>query len=165
MPKFIVEQLALYPSDPQAAIELLTEMGAGDWARDHVVADGNVFGEVGKNEADLAFAYEMGTQKKLELEVLHYTKGQNWMDDNRTNIAPHRVSHIGMHVSREELEKWREFFAERGIGIAQEVFTESHTNPHIAGKRWYNYVIFDTLPILGVDVKFIVRQETPGVEL
>ena len=41
--------------------------------------------------------------------------------------------------------------------MAQEVFTESHTNPVIAGKRSYNYVIFDTREILGVDLKFIVR--------
>ena len=41
--------------------------------------------------------------------------------------------------------------------MAQEVMTESHTNPVIAGKRTYNYVIFDTKEILGVDVKFIVR--------
>ena len=165
MPKFIVEQLALYPADPEAAIELLTEMGAGDWARDHVVADGNVFGQFGRNEADLAFAYEMGTDKKLELEVLNYTDGANWMDDNRTNIAANRVSHIGMHCSADELADWREFFSERGIGVAQEVLTQSHTNPHIAGKRWYQYVIFDTLPILGVDVKFIVRQSAaPNAE-
>lgn len=159
MPKFVIEQLALYPADPAAAIELLTEMGAGEWARDHVVANGQVFGEVGQNEADLAFAYEMGTPKPLELEVLNYTEGQNWMEDNRTNISPHRVSHIGMHCSAAELEEWREFFNNRGIAVAQEVLTESHTNPHIAGKRWYNYVIFDTLPILGVDVKFIVRHD------
>jgi hypothetical protein len=35
----------------------------------------------------------------------------------------------------------------------------SHTNPVISGKRWYNYVIFDTKEILGVDLKFIVRKE------
>ena len=46
---------------------------------------------------------------------------------------------------------------ERGIKVAQEVFTKSHTNPVIAGKRKYNYVIFDTKEILGVDLKFIVR--------
>ena len=49
------------------------------------------------------------------------------------------------------------FFANRDIEVAQEVFTDSHTNPVIAGKRSYNYVIFDTKNILGVDLKFIVR--------
>jgi hypothetical protein len=37
--------------------------------------------------------------------------------------------------------------------------TISHTNPVIAGKRWYTYVIFDTRSILGIDLKFIVRRE------
>ena len=156
MLKFKIEQLALCPADPAAAKELLTAMGAGAWAEDHVVAHGSVFGEEGRNEADLAFDYELF--KGSELEVLHYTEGPNWM-----RAAPNTVSHIGMHCSHEELLRWREFFDARGIGVAQEVLTESHTNPHIAGKRWYNYVIFDTRPILGVDVKFIVRRwEAPN---
>lgn len=151
MLKFKIEQLALYPEDPAAAKALLTEMGAGAWAEDHVVARGTVFGEEGRNEADLAFDYEL-LGKGNELEVLHYTHGNHWMAE-----TPNRVSHIGMHCSAEELVRWHEFFAQRGIEIAQEVFTESHTNPHIAGQRWYNYCIFSTRHILGVDVKFIVR--------
>ena len=61
------------------------------------------------------------------------------------------------HSFSKELEKWKEFFHQRAIKISQEVFTDSHTNPVIAGKRSYNYVIFNTRPILGVDLKFIVR--------
>lgn len=157
--KFKIEQVALYPADPEAAMELLTAIGAGDWAKDHVVAKGEVFGTAGGNEADLAFEYNM-LDAANELEVLHYTTGPNWMDV-RANSDPHRVSHLGMHCSAEELEQWREFFAARGIGIAQEVKTQSHTNPHISGKRWYNYVIFDTHAILSVDLKFIVRHDSP----
>ena len=67
------------------------------------------------------------------------------------------ISHLGMHCTADELLNWRDFFDERGIKVAQEVFTKSHTNPVIAGKRKYNYVIFDTKEILGVDLKFIVR--------
>ena len=157
--KFKVEQLALYPADPEAAMELLTAIGAGDWAKDHVVARGEVFGEAGENDANLNFEYDM-LQGANELEVLQYTKGPNWMD-LRPNADPHRVSHLGMHCTGVELEGWREFFDGRGILVAQEVVTKSHTNPHIAGKRWYNYVIFDTHAILGVDLKFIVRCDTP----
>jgi hypothetical protein len=72
------------------------------------------------------------------------------------------VSHLGMHCSAEELLKWRQFFADRSIAVAQEVMTQSHSNPAIAGQRWYNYVIFDTKDILGVDLKFIVRRAAPG---
>jgi hypothetical protein len=49
--------------------------------------------------------------------------------------------------------------------VAQEVLTQSHTNPVISGKRWYNYVIFDTKDILGVDLKFIVRKEHAPVQV
>lgn len=151
---FKIEQVAICPKDPAAAIELLTAMGAADWVHDHVVAAGNVYGDRGRNEANLAFNYDM--LEGPELEVLHYTEGMNWMEEpSRVNS----VSHLGTHCSEADLDQWRKFFADRGIRVAQEVLTQSHTNPHIAGKRWYNYVIFDTKEILGVDVKFIVRLD------
>lgn len=156
--KFVIEQIAICPKDPVAAKKLLSEIGAINWAEDHVVATGNVFGRPGTNEADLSFNYDIFAGK--EFEVLDYTKGDNWMDGMQR--GRNAVSHLGMHCSAEELTEWRAFFAGRGIHVAQEVFTESHTNPVIAGKRWYNYVIFDTKAILGVDVKFIVRLEKPN---
>jgi len=177
---FKIEQVALCPADPDKAIALLTKMGLGEWARDHVKASGRVFGQGGTNEADLAFNYQ-GTRgfegtladgmhgdlrniKPLELEVLHYTDGDNWMkgdcgEEARGFHRPCSVSHLGMHCDAKELARWRGFFAAEGIREAQSVLTFSHTNPVIAGKRTYNYVIYDTREILGVDVKFIVRME------
>lgn len=155
--KFMIEQIALCPVDPEAAKELLNAIGAeGSWAEDHVVADGKVFGRKGRNEADLSFNYDMLGEAR-ELEILSYTSGENWIA-NREGLTPARVSHLGMHCGKDELAKWKRFFARRGISIAQEVKTQSHTNPHIAGKRWYHYVIFDTYDILSVDLKFIVRR-------
>jgi len=152
--KFKIEQIAICPIDPAAAIELLTALGAAEWARDHVVASGTVYCEGGRNEADLAFNYDLGAAK--EFEVLHYTEGQNWMNhDARVNS----VSHLGMHCTEEELDEFKEFFDGRNIRIAQEVYTSSHTNPVIAGKRLYHYCIFNTKAILGTDLKFIVRRE------
>jgi hypothetical protein len=151
--KFIIEQIAIVPKDPVAAKKLLAEIGATEWSEDHVVATGKVFGIEGTNEANLSFNYDIFAGK--EFEVLDYTSGPNWMDDLQR--GRNAVSHLGMHCSAEELVKWRAFFAERFIMVAQEVFTDSHTNPVIAGKRSYNYVIFDTKEILGVDLKFIVR--------
>lgn len=150
--QFRIEQIAICPRNPAAALALLTAMGAAEWAKDHVVANGAVFGQDGQNEADLAFNYNLFGGK--EFEVLNYTSGNNWMLHGE---RPNSVSHLGMHCSSEELTQWRAFFADRDIYVAQEVFTESHTNPVIAGKRKYNYCIFDTKAILGVDLKFIVR--------
>lgn len=168
MPQFKIQQIALCPKNPTAAIELLTAMGLKDWAHDHVVALGYVdvcphevndlrrdTSKPVRNEADLAFNYE-GFDEKRELEVLHYTAGENWLAGGEP-----RVSHLGMHCTAAELAEWRKFFDERGIVVAQEVLTWTHTNPVIAGKRWYNYVIFNTYEILGVDIKFIVRREQP----
>lgn len=155
--KFKIEQIALCPPDPAAACELLSAMGAGDWVQDVVRATGTVFGSPTSNEAELNFEYELCNEAR-ELEVLAYVDGANWMDA-RANADPHRVSHLGMHCSAQELRTWRRFFAQRDIGIAQAVTTYSHTNPAIAGQRTYEYVIFDTHAILGVDIKLIVRHD------
>tara|TARA_R110000796_G_scaffold22510_4_gene65172 strand:+ start:2168 stop:2656 length:489 start_codon:yes stop_codon:yes gene_type:complete len=152
--KFTIEQIAIVPKDPVAAKKLLSEIGAVEWAEDHVVATGNVFGNQGTNEANLSFNYDLFSGK--EFEVLDYTSGRNWIDYRGERNT---VSHLGMHCTAEDLLSWREFFKERDIQVAQEVFTDSHTNPVIAGTRSYNYVIFDTKEILGVDLKFIVRIE------
>jgi|TARA_R110000868_G_scaffold186342_3_gene428783 hypothetical protein len=152
--KFKIEQIAIVPNDPERAMRLFAKIGLTDWAKDHVVATGKVWGVGGSNGADLAFNYQATGDKALELEVLHYTSSPNWMERYGTS-----ASHLGMHVTEEELVGWRWFFAEEKIAIAQEVATLSHTNPVIAGKRWYKYVIFDTRAILGIDLKFIVRRE------
>lgn len=155
--KFFIEQIALCPPKPELAISMLQALGMDEWVRDHVVAGGKVFGASGKNEADLAFNYQntRPENKPLELEVLHYMTGPNWMAGR-----PPMVSHLGMHCTAEELDAFRRKFADMGVRVAQEVFTESHTNPYLLEqKRKYQYVIFDTRDILGVDLKFIVRRE------
>lgn len=154
--KFHADQIALCPRDPKAAARLLMDMGVTNWTVDRVIARGTVNDEKGViNVADLAFNYD--TISHNELELLHYVEGKNWMNDP---VRANSVSHLGSHCTESELELWKVFFAERNVGVVQEVITESHTNPAIAGKRKYKYAIFDTKAILGVDIKMIVRIET-----
>lgn len=155
--KFFIEQIALHPTNPEAARALLTDLGLTEWVQDTVLADGQVFSFPGSNTADLAFNYQATRPdpKPLELEILHYKAGPNWMHNRGA-----AVSHLGMHCTAEELEEFERKFAAMGIKIAQSVFTRSHTNPFLlANGRKYQYVIFDTKEILGVDLKFIVRRE------
>lgn len=155
--KFIIEQVALCVADPAAAKALLAKIGAASegWAEDHVMATGRVNGVGGTNEADLSFEYDM-LKGANELEVLKYTDGPNWMQG-----LPNSVSHFGAHCTATELLLWKDFFQKEGIPIVQEVRTVSHTNDRIKFSRRYNYIIFGTRPILGVDLKFIVRLPAP----
>lgn len=180
MPKFKIEQIALSIPDAKRAQEFLSKIGLSEWFHDHVVATGEVFpNSVGDargydveltNEADLRYNYQAGNgsdqaaNKPLELEILDYTKGRNWIEENVDYGHSHedQVSHLGMHVTEEELVEWRKFFEEEDVLLAQSVITDSHTNPHIAGKRRYKYEIYDTRGIIGVDLKFIVRLNQDG---
>ncbi len=151
--QFKIQQVALCPRDPAKAHALLQKIGLTEWVRDQVVANGEVFGEDGENQANLSFNYEAFDGK--ELEVLEYVQGDNWMS-GRTPT----VSHLGMHCTEAELDEWKAFFKAEGIEIAQEVFTQSHTNEFLVKNgRKYHYCIFDTREILGTDLKFIVRIE------
>lgn len=152
-PKFLVEQVALCPRDPIAAKRLLSAIGMEIWVDDTVHAAGVVRDHfAAENVADLSFNYD----NTFELEVLHYQKGPNWMQRNGPS-----ASHFGMHCSAEQLAEWTDRFNVLGIKVAQEVWTTNHENPAIAGQRWYHYKIFDTRDILGIDLKFIVRRDTP----
>jgi hypothetical protein len=113
--KFKIEQIAICPKSPEQAKKLLDEMGAGEWAEDHVVAEGEVFGSPSRNEADLSFNYDLVDGN--EFEVLHYTTGKNWIGDREAKDDWPRevnsVSHLGMHCTAEELVEWRKFFDDR----------------------------------------------------
>lgn len=159
--KFRIEQIAIFlPRSSHIGIakDLLGLAGMDDWSQDEVVAVGKVFDAKydGDNEGLLQFNYD----SKIELELLHYIGGNNWMMSEREPC----ISHFGMHCSEEELEEWKKLFAGRSISIVQEVFTESHTNPVIKGKRKYHYTIFGTRQWIGVDLKFIVRIDLPQAE-
>lgn len=138
---------------------MLLALGLTDWVSDHVTAQGTVNGEVDQvNEADLRFNYQATRKPKsqpLELELLHYTDGDNWM----ANSEP-RVSHLAMHCTEEELTQWKAKFELLGVEVVQEVLTTNHTNPKLVETgRKYHYTIFNTYDVLGVDLKFIVRIE------
>ncbi len=163
MMKFRIEQIALAPQHPLLARKLLEDLGLTEWIKDTVESSGEVFGKPSVNKAKLQFNYEASprhNEPPLELEILHYVDGRNWIDDNENIFRGNGcVSHLGMHVEPAELLEFRNYFEENGIKVAQDVETLSHTNPAIAGKRRYRYVVFSTHEYIGVDLKFIVRLD------
>lgn len=165
MLKFKIEQLALcFVNDAarEQAERFLERCGLSGWVRDRVRATGTVEGVAGRNSAKLAFNYDAFDGK--ELELLQYDQGRNWMEDTLDEQQGCAVSHIGMHCSEEELADWRGVMADFNVPLAQEVWTDSHTNPRIAGCRRYHYVIYSTRHLIGVDMKFIVRRITDADE-
>lgn len=170
MPKFQIQQIAICHKGNDAhhekAMALLADLGLTEWALDTVTATGEVFGKkIERSVAELSFNYQAGgheaaQSKPLELEMLRYKEGENWMDEYQP-----RISHLGMHVTDDELWEFIEIFIKHEITVAQALATLDHTNPVIRGKRKYRYVIFNTYELLGVDLKFIVREYVTQEEL
>jgi hypothetical protein len=125
-----------------------------DWTEDEVTGRVSVFGEPENiSRARLQFNYDLG----IEVEILTYLQGPNWhrardlagRGHGTRPGAPPFLSHIGFHVNDEELPTlpWP---------VAQKMTTTEHLNPAIAG-RSYAYVIYDTVRMLGADLKYIKR--------
>ena len=165
--KFKFEQIALSidPSRRQRALNLLADLGITEWHEDEVVATGTVGEpEIRQNTAHLAFNYQATSDKPLELELLEYTQGVNFVSEAKVKHGAQAIAtHIGMHVTEEQLEnEVRPIFERFMIGTSQEVKTDSHTNPAIKDSRRYQYTIFATRDLLGIDLKFIVRLPYNG---
>lgn len=148
-----IQQIAIGTRYPGELIENLKKIGLTEWAQDTVIAKGEVFGEEGENTAQLNFNYQLG----FELEILKYLEGPNWHQARAPHDGVDFLSHMGLHVSAEEMINMKTKMKRLGIGIAQEVYTKSHTNPHIKGKRKYHYVVFDSRDQIGFDLKLIER--------
>lgn len=155
MPTFKIEQLALRlnPKRAEEALKFLAACGISNWTDDRVVASGTVHARSCENTANLRFNYDAFAGN--ELELLQYTRGENWLDREGSESI---VSHIGMHCEEADLAAWRRVMVQFQITLAQEVWTDSHTNPRIARCRRYHYVIYATRDLIGVDLKFIVRS-------
>ena len=151
MARFTIDAIALAPPDAAKAIELLTMLGLDEWSSDIAKARGITRGSFEEYEAELHFNTQATAGTSL-LEIVDYKKGPPWFHESC-------VSHLGTHCTADDLKKWKAKFAALGIAVAKEAFTHSHTNPAIAGKREYHYVIFDTRDVLGVDLEFIVRRD------
>ena len=149
-----IEQIAIGTVDPQKLMDALDAAGiTKTWTHDVVVAEGEVFGVKSTNKAELHFNYDLG----FELEILKYQEGANWHLRRSPTDGSNFLSHMGLHVEKEEMLKIKADMAAAGIGIAQEVYTSSHENPVIKGKRKYHYVVFDSKDSLGFDLKLIER--------
>jgi hypothetical protein len=152
----VLDQIAFYAPDDQAVADIKVHFGLenADWTEDFVTGTVSVFDEPPQqSRARLLFNYDLG----IELEILTYLSGPNWhrrRDQHGTGPkcgegARPFQSHIGFHVNDEPLPSL-------GFRVAQVMTTEHHTNPGVNGRR-YQYVIYDTLAILGADLKYIKR--------
>lgn len=151
-----MDQIAFYAPDEAAVEDVKRILGLqeADWTEDLVTGRVSVFSEPEtESRARLLFNYDLG----IEVEILTYLHGPNWHrhrgnDWTGPQVRPGAkpfVSHIGLHVNDEELPTLP-------FPIAQRMVTTDHSNPAIAN-RSYEYVIYDTKPLLGVDLKYIKR--------
>lgn len=149
----VFEQIAYATEDPEKLMRNFVLLGADTWTKDTVVAKGTVFGKEVENTAELYFNYQLG----FELEILRYIDGPNWHEQRNPEGAETFKSHMGLHVTKEKMDEIKSNMKQVGVEIAQEVWTQSHTNAHIKGKRKYHYVVFDSIETFGFDLKLIER--------
>lgn len=155
-----IEQVAIgvRKGSKEMVQNIIDLLGATNWILDTVKFSGKVFGEETKStEAILNFNYDL--IPGIEFEILEYTDGDNWHKHRAIgeNIF---LSHLGLHVdSFEELACIRKRLMKAGINVAQESHTYSHENVNVPEGRSYYYLIFDSIDVLGFDLKIIHRRD------
>jgi catechol 2,3-dioxygenase-like lactoylglutathione lyase family enzyme len=151
-----IEQIAIACPDPEQTKRVLAAvLGCDEWHEDQVTTEGFVFGSRvdPATTATLNFNYQLIPGK--EFELLTYHDERNWLSNQPEGPQTTGMSHLGLHVPDvDDVKRRMETF---GYKVAQEFATTSHTNPNIAGKRQYRYVIFDTRAAFGFDLKVIQR--------
>ncbi len=151
------EQIAIHVPDIDLYIQDNKNVcSLGVWKRDVVTGRVSVFGgEFGFSKAELAFNYD----SDYEFELLRYLEGDNWHARKGKPLDKPFFSHKGTHI--EDIDAAKNYFLNQGLVIAQEMFTETHTNDYLIMKnRRYHYVIFNSEHILGYDLKLIKRIES-----
>jgi len=153
-----IEQIAIYSDDQGELKSELSKLGITEWVEDIVTAHGFVFGsEETKSVAHLSFNYQLG----YEFELLTYLEGDNWHNSRQSDAylrGDSFLSHKGVHVDNADVI--RQQMIDMGINIAQELWTDHHTNPYlIEKKRKFHYIVFDTQHLFGFDYKVIERIE------
>jgi len=157
------DQLAYYAHNEVQVAQLKQYLGLEDaeWIEDEVRGDVYLPEEPGKTLGDwglhgwsrghLRFCYAYG----IELEILTYLSGPHWhQGDLAFRQGMPFLSHVGIHCDEGE-EPWCP--TER---LVQQMTTRVHTNPYLVERgRTYNYLIYDTRPLLGHYTKFIYRKE------
>ena len=133
---------------------------SGAWIKDVVTAYGDVHYDSGVlNWARLWYNY--GIIPGKELELITYLDGANFLHrgENLPFISSgFCFSHLGAHVTEDELLSWKNAFKDIGISPLQEVITLAHTNPAVKDIKRYHYCIFNTFDEYGVLIKLIARR-------
>ncbi len=150
------KQIAMVADSRFILQEVMTECG-WIWTKDTVTAKGILKPEIGlveiiENTAELRFNYDMFPGK--EFELIHYIRGSNFLGCR----LPGTMSHFGVHVP--VLNDFRDYLAQKGFTIVQEVITTEHTNPVVLQTgNHYHYAIFRH-PALKVFWKLIQRLDS-----
>ena len=160
----VLDQIAFYAPNNEAVARIKASLGlaVAEWTEDVVTGKARVWGNLEEeSKARLLFNYDLG----IEVEILTYLEGPHWHNPDSTiekldapgwEMTPPLPfshsgfqSHLGFHVNEGELPRLP-------FRIAQELITDTHTNPGVAGRR-YHYRIFDTRAVNGVFLKYIKR--------
>lgn len=150
-------QLAIYHPEPNAAIRFLSGIGFNDWHRDSAKLKGLLVtgGSMRQTEisAEMVFNYQILNGRELEfVSYLNHPHPRYGRE-----VAPF-ISHLSAYV--EDVQKSAEDIeSEFGMIPFHRFDTGNHTNPRVAGKKFFREAIYQTRQKLGFDLKLIEKVE------
>lgn len=154
-------QVAIYTSEPLAAVSAMTGLGYTEWKHDTARLVGEVYGDPIEAYGEMWFNYHWGPN---ELEFLRYD-GDSWHkrdgrlspDDEGIALAPF-LSHKSLYVEDCFRGPEANLLLAQGFTAVQWFETHDHTNPYLINKRQrFIETIWGTRHLFGFDTKLIQR--------
>lgn len=138
---------------------MLRDIGLTDWFVDNVTAKGKMHERENIEVMEQCFStYEADDNSEIRtpvaLELSRHIAGPTY-----NGIQRNFVSHLGMYVTEEQLDRFRIYFDNKWVAVLMDMDTTNHSDPSTNVTARFHYVVFDTRPIIGVDLMFIVRKD------
>lgn len=146
-------QVALYTYDIADSVAFLSSLGFDEWHSDTATLEGFYQGNECKVNAEMAFNYQILGGR--ELEFVSYEDHPEPLYQHSTGKLPF-LSHLSAYVDNvaAAVENIREEHGHSPYHLFQ---TGNHTNPRVAGKKFFREAIYDTRAEIGFNLKLIEK--------
>lgn len=157
-------QIAIYTTRIDDSVGELFNMGFKDWSFDTATLEGYHFGVDTKIKATMAFNYQFLGGRELEyVSYVGHPEPRFWQKEEWGGLTRPAalgedtfISHMSSYVT--DLEESIKDVERKYKMVPFHMFvTSNHSNPAVAGRKFFKEAIYDTRKIIGFNVKLIEK--------
>lgn len=149
-------QMAVCTNDVASSIGCLNTLGFTEWSRDNAMLNGTYAGKPCTMEAQMAFNYQIFPGKEFEFVRYFGHPEDRFGGKLRSGNSRPFISHISAYVDDITVACAR-VEQEKGMVPIHRFNTSGHTNPRVAGRKYFKEAMYDTYHDIGFNIKLIEK--------